>query len=415
MITITTETTISIEKVAKLLQNLVDLQKEAEKGLPIKLQACVSQLLSAQKRFVKQIDNYMHLMNYNVDGIETLKTIAETCPEFLATTDPQGNLPIHCPQVYGESLYSKTFVPLLANIGRRYGVGGEDARGGLLVKNGRSYNVLQCLTDCPSTAVFDALRNAEPPLFYQEDVQNYHLLHEAVSDQNTELVKYMADVDPSCLYHYDHSGNIPIHYICSSGNESQHGNHDEHQCKGKFIAEWLLQKAVSQDTSNPTIGGLFTTEEQNEYDLVLNCLINRFGETDAWDCIERALSSFDNLPILHQVIQHAPQHCATVMRRFPDSVVVRDCNNRLPIHVALDNGMNWSTELVAIINSNRQQLKEVDPVTKWPPFALAGKDGNCDLRTIYHLIRKNPEHVELADNSSNRSFPMQCTKRRKIN
>ena len=121
---------------------------------------------------------------------------------------------------------------------------------------------------------------------------------------------------------------------------------------------------------------------------------------DVWDCIEKALSTNNNhpdqLPILHQTILHTPEHCSQVINRFPDSVHVRDINNhnRLPIHVALETGMKSSLELTYLMKCSREDLREVDPVTKWPPFVLAAMGTSCDLRIIYKLIREYPEHVE---------------------
>ena len=175
-------------------------------------------------------------------------------------------------------------------------------------------------------------------------------------------------------------------------------------------AQYLLHRAIVENPSNPTVGGLFAKVKFNNCsDLVLNRLVKRYGEERTWDCIEKALSSFPNLTILHQTIKCAPQHYLMAMSKFPDSMLVRDANNRLPIHVALECGMPWTHLLVSIINANRSHLKDIDPITKWPPFVLAGLDDekSCDLRTIYYLLRKNPEHVELIFNGGSK-----CKKRK---
>ena len=49
-------------------------------------------------------------------------------------------------------------------------------------------------------------------------------------------------------------------------------------------------------------------------------------------------------------------------------------------------------------------------MTKWPPFALAGK---CDLRTIYTLRRNNPEHVEMTEDGNYKFIPVEKNIRRK--
>jgi hypothetical protein len=412
MIVISNETTLSIDKVAKLLQKLVDLKEHPRNELPDKIESSVKKILDAQKKFVEEIDEYMHGIDHDEDDLETVKTVGETCPEFLATMDKDGDLPIHC-SVSNRSLCS-TYVPLLANIGCKNGIGGKEGRGGLLVKNkvDQGYHVLKILTFCPSTGVFNALRDTSPPLFCTEDVSKYHLLHQAVINKNIEMVKYMVDLYPGSILHPDEEGNIPIYYSCTETKDKKKGKKD------KAIVEFLLERSISSfESASSTVGALLVeTNKDDQFKgkkLILDCLIERFGEEKAWDSIERALSRFDGLPILHRVIEYAPKYCFSVMERFPDSVFVRDERNRSPLHIALDKGMNWSPKLVSIINSNHLQLKEVDPVTKWPPFALAAMENSCDLRTIYHLLHKHPEHVELSDDDvSYKYLPVQKTKKK---
>ena len=49
--------------------------------------------------------------------------------------------------------------------------------------------------------------------------------------------------------------------------------------------------------------------------------------------------------------------------------------------------------------ANKDQLKDVDPVTKRPPFVLAALNdtgtASCDLSTIYYLLREHPEHIKV--------------------
>jgi hypothetical protein len=376
------ETPILIEKAEKLLQSLIDLKKGLKKSLPAKIEECIVEstavtttskglFLVDVKKFIKKIGDYIRITEYDIDEIETIRTIAEAYPEFLATTR-YGELPI-LGAVRNKSTCS-IFIPLLADIGRRHGVGGEEARGGLLNLVGGEYNVLDEILYLPSTVVFDTLRSAEPPLFCKEDVRKYNLLHKTRYD-DMHMVKYMIDLDPSCIYQYDHQDNLPIYY----------------DFRHKKKTEYIIQRSISYDPSNDTEWGLFAKVDGSEDKSLCNFLVTKFGADKAWDSIEAALSRFDGLPILHQVIQYDSKHCANVMSRFPDSVFIRDSNNRLPIHVALEKGMKWSSELVAIMNINQGYLGEADPVTSWPPFVLARAG---DLRTIYHLLRKHPEHIE---------------------
>ena len=97
-----------------------------------------------------------------------------------------------------------------------------------------------------------------------------------------------------------------------------------------------------------------------------------------------------------RTIQRTPQYVSHALIRFPDLVYNRDKNDRLPIHYALENGMEWNNELVTMIVGNQQHLKDCDPVTKLPLLALAAMEPSCDLRTIYYLLSKNLECVDSA-------------------
>ena len=127
-------------------------------------------------------------------------------------------------------------------------------------------------------------------------------------------------------------------------------------------------------------------------------MVDNMGMERAWDCIERAVlkqKALNDMPrILHQTILHAPEYCSEVIKRFPESVHLRNKNGRLPIHVALEKGMEWSIELSYLLNASQEYLKEVDPVTNWAPFVLAGMRKSCGLRKIFDLLRTHPEHVE---------------------
>ena len=87
MIPITSSTTLSIEKTAKLLQNLIDLRDKGNLAFPEKISKGIDSLVEAQQKFVQGIDDYLHeseSFEYE-DDIEMVTTIVQTCPEFLAT------------------------------------------------------------------------------------------------------------------------------------------------------------------------------------------------------------------------------------------------------------------------------------------------------------------------------------------
>ena len=274
-----------------------------------------------------------------------------------------------------------------------------------------------CLNEIRDPHIFEMLRQMSPPLFCSEDVSKHCLLHNAARRGSLDTIKYFCDLDPSCLsylYQKDRYKTIPLCIALIAPFDISTKQHQD-------LLQYLLQEAVSYDPSNETIGCLFTTVNILENDFLVNCIVKHFGMERTWDLIERALlkqSKLNNLPcILHQIIRYTPQHCSEVIKRFPNSLHVRDKNNmnRLPIHVALETGMKWSLELKYLIFTSHKYLKEVDPVTKLPPFIFARIDTSCDLRIIYNLLHKYPEHVERVDFvSGDKCIAVGNHKRRKI-
>lgn len=210
-------------------------------------------------------------------------------------------------------------------------------------------------------------------------------------------MKYMIDLNEDSLFCVFNNKTMPIPIWYLSLNYL--GNFDVNLYLKAL--EYLLKRAITSRPLCPTIGGLFHEVEVEEGEFVLSKLVDKFGSDQVWDCIERALTSINvkdqqGQMILHRTIECAPQFVSQILMRFPDLVYDRDKNNRLPIHYALENGMEWNNNLVTMIHANHLHLKDCDPVTKLPLLALAAKETSCDLRTIYYLLRKNPECVNSA-------------------
>ena len=386
-------------------------------SLPDEILESFNYLLDAHQTFVQDIDEYLHDLDYEDPGVDELETwtmIVETCPEFLSSRDHDGRLPCHHAALNATSS-SHMYLKLFTDVGRKHKIGGYNSRGGLLVPDNTGENALNCLTD---PQLFDVFRNMNPPLFFTEDIRNYNLIFSAVRNfgKRHDLVQYFCDLDPSCLYRLSWENMLPIHYAVMSWRD-RFLNKSIKNDKVKQIQDlvyYLLRSSVSHFTSDESVGGLFTSMSSGT--LLIDYLVRAFGMNRTWYHIETALSGLSGFPILFPTIKHSPQNCAEVITRFPNSVYERERNNRLPIHLALESGMKWSLELLYLISASQEHLKDIDPVTKWPPFMLAGIGTSCDLRTIYSLLRKNPEHVQLLKDSSGYiSTTAERSKKRKLN
>lgn len=396
MIPITSETTFYPEKATQLTQGLLDLRDNENVDISEDISQSIDAILAAQQKLVRQIDDYINnhkpLQQSEEDKFKTVSKIVETYPDFLATKDQHGMIPCHYKAINSKK-HSK-YLELYTKIGVKHGIGGRDGRGGLLVTDNRGHNALHFLND---PQVFEMLREMDPPLFYIEDVKKYNLLQNAIVNHGEYLVKYFCDIFPSYLYQLDEGNKLPIHHAIIAWWQYFKDDADPENNYFKYLQETvsiLLRKSLTHPISYESIGGLFTKIENGV--LVIDYLVDKFGNDRTWELVENALSSSNfTFPLLIQTIKQAPKHCAEVIQRFPDSVYARDKDRRLPIYVALESGMRWSISLLFLLTASQAYLKDVDPVTKLPPFVLAGTGTSCELKTIYGLVRKYPDHVEI--------------------
>ena len=122
-------------------------------------------------------------------------------------------------------------------------------------------------------------------------------------------------------------------------------------------------------------------------------------------------NNYSSSPILHGAIMAQttspsyPIHILGICNHINQSTYIRDKNGRLAIHVAAEVGLDWKFDYMEyIVMSNVPAVKENDPVTGLPVYALAaaanggnGSGGNgrcrcssrmkdCSLSTIYELL-----------------------------
>ena len=106
------------------------------------------------KNFKKDIANrtgkLLHNLKTDKPEKETLKKLINEFPSCLECKNDEKQLPIHSAFWYHDSA---GYIPLLAEQGVKYNVGGDDKRGGLLLEDPSDYNknVLQLLASMIDT------------------------------------------------------------------------------------------------------------------------------------------------------------------------------------------------------------------------------------------------------------------------
>jgi hypothetical protein len=337
------------------------------------IQSLVLKLQVAHKSFETGITKYIHKNKRKDLQVKIVEKIVKASPEYLSMRNKKGNLPIHSAAIDGSS-FSSTCVQFFAKAGMQHRVGGTSGRGGLTIKDSDGQRPLTTITFRGDVNSMKALQSFQPPLLKKKDVCRYQLLHFATTGNNLDMMKMMIVIDPAALYITSPSGKLPIHLT-----------------KTLKAANLLLKGATKYDRKHDSIGGLFA--KTSEGMMAITHMINTFGKEDTWRCIENALSLNYDTPILHKAIIYAPEYINDIITRFPDTCFVHDKNGRLPIHVALETGMKWSLTLSSMMNASMEHLRDVDPLTKLRPSALAALEPACDSRTINYLDSKYLKNV----------------------
>ncbi len=311
---------------------------------------------------------------------------------MLGSRDSNGNLPIHTAVL--ENSTDAIFVPTLANIGWEYKIGGEGAKGGLIVDRVKSDGKIEDGSSCLSLLAFGhrvevlkAIRNISPDLLTLSDVNSCKLLYHAIYYLGFETVEWLLKTFPSSLFHKTiapyHYGTEGIQILPIAA------------CTSPEMFKLVFKSAIKYDPDHESFGGLFSPAYRKSQQIHPNLAVQYRNKHLAFQLIGHIMSQYQQIPVLHKMIEAAPEYATKIMTNCPHSCFIRDKqSSRLPFHVALATGMKWSDTLVAILHANMPHLKDMDPVTSLYPCGLAAMEPSCDLNTIYYLLRMHPGHVE---------------------
>jgi hypothetical protein len=444
--------------------------KNNEINLPSEIDDAIKAILDAQKIFIKAVDRFVH----NVDDIskaDVIKDIIDTCPQFLTSRNKHGLLPIHT-ACFRDSC--SVYVPLFANAGVVYGVGGADGRGGLLEETSKGNNTFEllagstdaiyendkCLVDTMKVLMNEKeekqlqlqkkqhhqhqpLLYPPKPLLYRGELYQAGFLLKALTNERVAMTKFLIDFDPLKLYGSvldDNdikqrlqqqtqqgrqrrpnaaitSGTIadedkcvgtwPIHIACNNG-EMNNGNintDDRTKNSNYKLFCFLLQRGmkhrslVTRKGLDDYLGGLFAKDSRTN-ESTFELAMKAFGEEKTWSCILSYIPSSstmtknnNNFHILQRAVKLPLKYLSGFVNRYPRAYFARDNNGSLPIHHALKEGMEWSTELISIINANINSLQKPDPCYNLHPFALAAAGPKYDLSSIFYMLSLHPEHI----------------------
>ncbi|GFH61594.1 hypothetical protein CTEN210_18070 [Chaetoceros tenuissimus] len=288
------------------------------------------------------------------------------------------------------------YVPLLAQEGVKYNVGGEHARGGLLKlaprdARGRNINVepihsnqqryeeelialkILCMIPGNDSIKVQVLKELEQlKLLHKNDVLDQYLLDCATKYTGCrERFHYLASLDPDALLAFD----ARITRIIPPD-----------------VLEIILESGFQYF---PKIGGLLFLPTREEYVTVLDYIIQTLGQENILNMLHRIFTPACNYPILHHVLTKAPQYKMIFTQKFPWAYKLKDHENRSLHQAVLAAGpkaMNNSEFLFATLSDN--QIRTKDPITTLYPFAAMAAGEDADLERSYYLLRRHPSVLD---------------------
>lgn len=225
----------------------------------------------------------------------------------------------------------------------------------------------------------------------------YLLYH---SSKDYRILEHVLDRMPSLALHKEHSfsGQTLIARICEpwTSNEIASSRTDiatNPMQKNRWMKLVLTIRAAYA----------FTKESKQKYNIPELHLALKIG------CPPPLLSQFLEIHPEHASIPMEGSECLPLhyyvekskavfeskfvvkrlIRAFP-AAVHQLCNGRLPLHLALEAGMKWDEGVSELVSAAPEYLDHKDVSTGMIPFLVASSNDECELSTLYSLLRENP-------------------------
>ncbi|GFH44072.1 hypothetical protein CTEN210_00546 [Chaetoceros tenuissimus] len=363
---------------------------------------CRDTILAALEEANKKIENAfgesIQRLFAHKPTAEAVEKVVKKFPSTLSYEDVNGLIPIQ-KAAFGHGGFK--YVPIMAKKGTENKVGGEDARGGLLLidpSDRDEWNTLQMLSnygaenDSEEDAIHMLKELRKAGLLLKKDIEEQQLLKISGLNRSKKRFEYFASWDPEALIN-TRVGNKPLAHSISSTR--------------------LPVFLESSFKYHPHIGGLLFIKD-DDGNIAIDSMCNRFGEKKTMGILYDLLTPKSDYPILHHVFTKAPQHKDLFMEYFPWATQLRDHHGRSFQQAVLAAGpdiMNANNFLFPMLTDD--QIRERDPVTTLYPFAAMAVGENADLKKSFYLLRRHPSVLERRSRSSSTRTNIVTWKKRK--
>ena len=364
-------------------------------------------IITACEQYLENINTragkFLHKIEDHKCSEAMVETVAMLLPKALLHENDCGEIPIQSAAFFTSSL---KFVPILAKAtmkhhrntdvnvnannngnGNGNGRANDYGKGGLLLEGKREnatagMNIIEWLVQSTSqddpfeydekcVAVLDELEEAG--MLDDIDFSQFDLIGKASSSgATTNRLRYLLDLKPVLLSTPLRNSNLPIHNSIHSKNFQ--------------VFETALKAGM--DHFSEKIGFLFAKDRNGN--TALKLAIEAFGKDKVLKSVECYVAPSSNHPILHYVFSSTPELADDFVYRYPDAMFLTDKYGRSLLHVALQEGMKLSGNILMMIYGMKHVLKQIDPLTGLYPFMLASVALKSDLTTVNCILRRDP-------------------------
>ena len=342
---------------------------------------------------MRENDQKLHLLNkISSEPLEKeeIDEIIKSCPYILSSRVDiwGGSLLLHA--VCSRQPGNTQLIKHLVDEGLKYNVGKcQKARGGLIVRDYFDRTPLNILVDKNAISTLRQLQQMDPPLVIPYDVLDSRLFNSVHSTYHVDMVRYLIQLNPRCISEVEiiYGNNYLINYMCKTILD------------GRFLLRVLpifIEEGLQQGVGGEYgIGGLFSSHETVE--VPADTLVANKGHS--WRILAPVIRvAVMHTPILHGAILRAAEHPSLLKyshirglcEHMTNCASIRDSQGRLAIHIAAIKGIPWRV-MKDIVQVNVESVKENDPVSGFPIYALAASGEDPSLCSIYELISMSVE------------------------
>ena len=347
------------------------------------------------KKFKKDIANrtgeLLHNLKTDKPEKETLKKLIHEFPSCLECKNDDGQLPI---QSAAWDEHSVGYIPLLADQGIKYNVGGDDERGGLLLEDPREdsedLNVLQVLADmrdnrnpipCDTKYLNIMTDLRAMNLLVKNDIKDHDLLFWACASTNKLRFEYLDGWSQDGLKTHTYDG-LPIFHSIIIHNDITNGAF-------RTFLEASMQR-------HPQDAGLLFQKDQDSK-TAFEYAFDEYGKEETFNILTDLIPpDAPQFPILHHVAKHVPRYMDDFTLRYSSSIHTRDALGRTVSQVEnqgiLASGKKtYKNNSTFFVRLSDEDLRTTDPDRAGLyPFMVAASGNISDLSAVNCLLRRDP-------------------------